>query len=64
MTLKQAQALLKENFERALSNPTVYSPIAWALYHTWREVDVEEERRRRRRMTHHDPRQDEDEETI
>lgn len=31
--------ILKEEYEKTKSNPYIYNPIAWALYHTWRRID-------------------------
>ena len=38
--------VLEKNYQKALNNPQIHTPIAWALYHTWREIDTEEKRRR------------------
>ena len=39
MTLDKAIELLKLNYDKAITNPTIYNPIAWALYKTWRAAD-------------------------
>lgn len=44
MTLNKAIAHLREEYIRALWNPTVRTPLAYALYHTWRYVDAKEEK--------------------
>lgn len=46
-TLTQEQKKLVENYLKTVNNPSVYSPLAYALYHTWREVDAQEEKRRK-----------------
>lgn len=38
--LKEAVNILKREYERALKNPAVRTPIAYALYRTWRQVDT------------------------
>lgn len=37
--LRKAVELLHKNYEKALNSSYVRNPIAWALYHTWRETD-------------------------
>ena len=37
--LRKAVDLLHKNYEKALDSSYVRNPIAWALYHTWREVN-------------------------
>ena len=37
--LRKAVELLHRNYEKALNSSYVRNPIAWALYHTWRETD-------------------------
>lgn len=40
MTIDQAIDQLRMEYEKALRNPTVRTPLAYALYHTWRFVDA------------------------
>lgn len=42
MTLEKAIKILKVNYESAIMLPFVRSPLAWALYRTWEEVDKKE----------------------
>ena len=44
MTLDRAIELLKQNYDRAINNPTVRNPVAWALYKTWRAADSKEKK--------------------
>lgn len=37
--LRKAVELLHKNYEKALNSSYVRNPIAWALYHTWREAN-------------------------
>ena len=37
---------LRRNYQKAVNSPYVHTPIAWALYHTWRMVDTRANRRR------------------
>lgn len=37
---------LRRNYDRAVKSPYIHTPIAWALYHTWRMVDTRANRRR------------------
>lgn len=39
MTIEKAIEALKENYAKGLTNPTVYDPVGWALYKTWRMAD-------------------------
>lgn len=41
MTLDKAIALLKKNYEYALTKAWIRNPLAWALYETWKEVEYE-----------------------
>ena len=47
--LERALDELRNNYDRAVKNPTVRSPIAWALYKTWRQEDARAERERKRK---------------
>lgn len=47
--LERALDELRNNYDRAVKNPTVRSPIAWALYKTWRQEDAWAERERKRK---------------
>lgn len=44
MTLDKAIEILKLNYDKAVTNPTIYNPIAWALYKTWRAADSKEKK--------------------
>ena len=33
--------------DKAITNPTIYNPIAWALYKTWRAADSKEKKLKR-----------------
>ena len=37
--LQKAILVLSSKYEQALKNDYVHSPLAWALYHTWKEFD-------------------------
>lgn len=37
--LRKAVDLLHKNYEKALNSPYVRDPIAWTLYHTWKEMN-------------------------
>lgn len=37
--LRKAVAVLAEMYEKAHRNDYVHSPLAWALYHTWKKFD-------------------------
>ena len=39
MNMEQAIKALRDNYQRALKNPTIGNPMAWALYKTWRMAD-------------------------
>ena len=39
--LDEAVELLRKNYEKAKVTPYVQRPLAWALYQTWKTVDVE-----------------------
>lgn len=51
-TFANAMQALERNYQKALNNPQVHTPIAWALYHTWRQIDTEENRKRRKKDEH------------
>lgn len=38
--LRKAVALLEKNFERAANSEYVVTPLAWALYQTWKTFDL------------------------
>ena len=38
-TLDDAVELLKQKYEYALRQKWINSPLCWALFHTWSEVD-------------------------
>lgn len=38
-TLDDAIELLKQKYEYALRQKWINSPLCWALFHTWSEVD-------------------------
>ncbi|MBQ1789524.1 MAG: hypothetical protein II008_05065 [Oscillospiraceae bacterium] len=46
MTIEQAINQLRREYEKALHNPTVGTPLAYALYHTWRFVDARKKYRK------------------
>lgn len=37
--LRKAVAVLAEMYEKAHRNDYIHSPLAWALYHTWKKFD-------------------------
>ena len=39
MTLEKAIEMLKAEYEEAKKQEWVLNPLAYALYHTWRQVD-------------------------
>lgn len=43
MTLEKAVNILVENYERAKKLTFVHKPLSWALYHTWKVVDMVED---------------------
>ena len=45
ISFPQAVAILKEKFKEARDSKYVAKPISWALYQTWRKVDIIEKRR-------------------
>lgn len=51
-TFAHAMQALERNYQKALNNPQIHTPIAWALYHTWRQIDTEENRKRRKKDEH------------
>ena len=44
--LKMAIAELNNQYNRAIQNPYIVKPIAYALYHTWRIVDSKPNKRK------------------
>ena len=47
MKLQTAITLLEANYEKAQNLEYVQRPLAWALYHTWKEVDSAKDEKRR-----------------
>ena len=45
ISFSQAIANLQEKYKEARASKYVSKPISWALYQTWRKVDIIEERR-------------------
>ena len=37
--LRKAVKELHKQYERAINSPAVRNPLAWALYHTWKQMD-------------------------
>lgn len=52
MTLEQAIEKLKEEYEKALKSEYIHSPLAYALYKTWRYVDNREKKKKRKVNQH------------
>lgn len=46
MTFEKAIEKLGEMYAKALNTPYVEKPISWALYKTWREIDMKEKPRK------------------
>lgn len=44
MNIGQAIVLLIENYEYAKKQDYIVKKVAWALYHTWKQVDEKEEK--------------------
>lgn len=42
MTLDKAIELLRANYKTALNLKWVRKPLAWALYQTWHEADIQQ----------------------
>ena len=40
--LVQAIRILNEQYEKAKTDSHIHSPVAWALYHTWKQMDEKE----------------------
>ena len=40
MSLEKVIRVLTEHYEHAKENPVIHKPMAWALYQTWKQVDV------------------------
>lgn len=40
-TLDAAIKILTAKYQKALTNPNIKEPLAYALYHTWRMVDAQ-----------------------
>ena len=45
MTYKQAVERFKKEYEKALNNPFVHDPVAYALYQAWKAADIDREKR-------------------
>lgn len=45
MKLETAINLLRKEYEKAVNLEYVRKPLAYALYHTWRQVDRKEKER-------------------
>ena len=45
MTIEKAIERLREEYEKARENPYVNDPVAYALYHVWKEADKSSEKR-------------------
>ena len=43
--IEKAIKILREEYEKAVKRPQVYNPIAYALYHTWRQFDRRKEKK-------------------
>lgn len=43
MTLEKVVNILTENYERAKKLTFVHKPLSWALYQTWKAVDMVED---------------------
>ena len=50
MTIEEAIAMLRKNYERAKTLKYVYNPLGWALYRTWRYYDKKEKEAREKRF--------------
>lgn len=37
--LRKAVKELHKQYERAIKNPVVRNPLAWAFFHTWKQID-------------------------
>ncbi len=46
MTIEEAVTLLRAMYDKSLTIPHIFNPVAWALYQTWREADARNGRRR------------------
>ncbi|MBR0463427.1 MAG: hypothetical protein IJJ23_03485 [Clostridia bacterium] len=44
MTINEAIKALRDYYSAAVSMPYIHSPVAWALYQTWKAADVEAEK--------------------
>ena len=42
MTAKKVIDIFNRYLVKAIDNPTIKKPYAWALYQTWKEVDRKE----------------------
>lgn len=42
MDIHKAVELLWDYYTAAINNPHIRKKVAWALYHTWRDVDAAE----------------------
>ena len=60
MTIDQAIAHLRLEYDKALSTDWVRKPLAWAFYQTWKYVDVKEKRESKDKGNHDKVRQQED----
>lgn len=47
MTLDRAIDILKEEYQKALGLHWVWSPIAFAMYQSWKRVDEAEQKERK-----------------
>lgn len=47
MTFEKAVAQLRTEYEKACKNKLIKSPLAYALYKTWRMADSEEKKARK-----------------
>ena len=43
--IEKAIKILREEYAKAVKRPQVYNPIAYALYHTWRQFDRRKEKK-------------------
>lgn len=44
MKISTAMNMLQKKYAEALKTPGIKDPVAWALYQTWRQADIDRQR--------------------
>ena len=49
MTLEEAIEIVREEYQKAIDLPWVWSPIAYAMYEAWKRIDNAERKKKHER---------------